>query len=49
MMTELLGPLSDELCPVRELTLGEMYRANPHELDELIASVSQDLRARLAI
>jgi hypothetical protein len=49
MMTELLQPLSDELCPVPEHTLGEMYRANPQGLSELIASVSPHLRPRLAI
>jgi hypothetical protein len=49
MMTELLRPLSDELCPIPEHTLGEMYRASPHGLAELIATVSPHLRARLAL
>jgi hypothetical protein len=48
-MTELLRPLSDELCPIPEHTLGEMYRASPHGLAELIATVSPSLRARFAI
>jgi hypothetical protein len=49
MMTELVRPLSDEQCPIPEHTLGEMYRASPHGLAELIATVSPHLRARLAL
>jgi hypothetical protein len=48
-MTELLRPLSDELCPIPEPMLGEMYRASPHGLAELIATVPPHLRARLAL
>ena len=32
----------DEACPVPEKVLGEMYRANPHGLNELIVSVPAD-------
>ena len=49
MMTELLRPLSDELCPIPEPMLGEMYRASPDGLAELIVTVSPHLRARLAL
>jgi hypothetical protein len=49
MMTELVRPLSDEECPIPEHTLGDMYRASPHGLNELIDSVPPHLRARLAL
>jgi hypothetical protein len=49
MMAELHRPLLDEMCPIEDCLLGEMYRASPHGLDELIATVSPSLRARLAL
>ena len=39
----------DEVCPVSEEVLGEMYRASPHGLNELIASVPPAVRGMLAI
>jgi hypothetical protein len=39
----------DEQCPIAEDMLGEMYRASPHGLSELIAIVSPDVRALLAM
>jgi hypothetical protein len=36
-------------CPVPDSKLGELYRANKNGLPELIATVSPDLRAALAI
>jgi hypothetical protein len=36
-------------CPVTDDLLGELYRANKHGLPELIATVSPDVRAALAI
>lgn len=41
--------LEDDPCPVTDQTLGEMYRASPHGLNELIATVSPALRALLAV
>ena len=35
----------DEPCPVTDQTLGEMYRASPHGLNELIATVPATARA----
>jgi hypothetical protein len=49
MMNELHRPLSDEICPVTDEMLGELYRASPHGLTSLIAAVSSDARARLAL
>jgi hypothetical protein len=49
MMPELHTPLEDELCPVADQMLGEMYRASEHGLNELIASVSPEARALLAL
>ena len=40
---------TDEECPITDQALGEMYRASPHGLGELIDSVEPDVRARLAL
>jgi hypothetical protein len=39
----------DEPCPVSDRTLGEMYRASPHGLNELIATVPPTARTLLAV
>jgi hypothetical protein len=39
----------NDFCPVREDLLGEMYRANPNGLPQLVESVSSDVRAMLAL
>ena len=39
----------DEACPVPVDVLGEMYRANPHGLNELIVSVPATVRGMLAM
>jgi len=39
----------DESCPVPEKVLGEMYRANSHGLNELIATVPPSARGMLAM
>src|ERR1700758_5618829 len=39
----------DEPCPVTDQTLGEMYRASPHGLNELIATVPPTARGLLAV
>ncbi|MDB5606762.1 MAG: hypothetical protein JWP25_3662 [Bradyrhizobium sp.] len=39
----------NDFCPVREELLGEMYRANGHGLPQLVASVSSEVRAMLAL
>lgn len=39
----------DEVCPVSDEVLGEMYRANAHGLNELIATVPPSVRAMLAM
>ena len=41
--------LEDELCPVPDEMLGEMYRASAHGLNELIATVSPTARVLLAV
>lgn len=41
--------LEDEPCPVSDETLGALYRANKHGLNELIATVSPTARAVLAV
>jgi hypothetical protein len=41
--------LNEEACPVPESVLGQLYRASPHGLSELIATVSPDVRAMLAV
>lgn len=39
----------DEVCPVPDEVLGDMYRASAHGLNELIASVPPTVRGMLAI
>ncbi|MBR0691920.1 hypothetical protein [Bradyrhizobium lablabi] len=39
----------NDACPVGEELLGQMYRANPNGLSLLVANVSPDIRARLAL
>jgi hypothetical protein len=39
----------NDFCPVRDELLGEMYRANENGLPVLVASVSSDVRAMLAL
>ncbi len=39
----------DEPCPVPDQMLGEMYRSSAHGLNELIATVSPNARAMLAL
>ena len=41
--------LDDEQCPVADQTLGEMYRASAHGLNELIATVPPAARVLLAV
>jgi hypothetical protein len=41
--------LEEEPCPVADQTLGELYRASAHGLNELIATVSPTSRALLAV
>lgn len=49
MLPEHRTLLEDELCPVADQTLGEMYRASPHGLSQLIATVSPTARILLAL
>jgi hypothetical protein len=39
----------NDLCPIRDELLGEMYRASEHGLPQLVASVSPEVRAMLAL
>ena len=39
----------DEVCPVSDEVLGDMYRASSHGLNELIASVPPAVRGMLAM
>jgi hypothetical protein len=41
--------LENDFCPIRDELLGEMYRASEHGLPQLVASVSPDVRAMLAL
>ena len=49
MLPEHRALLEDELCPVADEILGEMYRASAHGLNELIATVSPTARVLLAV
>jgi hypothetical protein len=49
MLPEHRALLEDEPCPVPDTMLGELYRANPHGLNELIATVSPTARVLLAV
>ena len=39
----------EEDCPVPERLIGQLYRAKPHGLDELVATVPSKTRAMLAL
>lgn len=39
----------NDFCPIRDELLGELYRASEHGLPQLVASVSPDVRALLAL
>ena len=39
----------EEPCPVSDQLLGELYRASPHGLEALIATVGPEAKAMLAI
>jgi hypothetical protein len=39
----------NDFCPVRDELLGQLYRASEHGLPRLVASVSPDVRAMLAL
>ena len=41
--------LNEEACPIPESVLGQLYRASPQGLPELIETVSPDVRAMLAV
>jgi hypothetical protein len=49
MMPEFRIPVEDDLCPVTDQMLGEIYRASAHGLNELIATVPPTARALLAM
>jgi hypothetical protein len=39
----------DEPCPILDETLGEMYRASPHGLSQIITTISPTARVMLAL
>ncbi|WP_298252818.1 hypothetical protein [Bradyrhizobium sp.] len=39
----------NDFCPVQDELLGQMYRASEHGLPQLVASVSPEVRAMLAL
>lgn len=41
--------LNEEACPVPESVLGQLYRATPHALTELLANISSEVCASLAV
>jgi hypothetical protein len=49
MLSEVRIPFEEEPCPVPDETLGQMYRASAHGLNELIATVSPTARTLLAV
>jgi hypothetical protein len=49
MLPEHRALLEDEPCPVSDELLGALYRANPHGLNELVATVPPKARALLAV
>jgi hypothetical protein len=49
MLPEHRALLEDEPCPVPDEMLGDLYRANAHGLNELIATVSPTARGVLAV
>lgn len=49
MLLEQHTILEDELCPVPDEMLGQMYRASAHGLSALIATVSPAARVLLAV
>src|SRR5512139_973593 len=49
MLPEHRALLEDEPCPVSDAFLGEMYRANAHGLNDLIATVPPTARVLLAV
>ncbi len=49
MMPEVAVPLEEELCPVGDQMLGDLYRASEHGLNQLIATVSPGARGLLAL
>jgi hypothetical protein len=48
-MSSSRNAFENDACPVREELLGEMYRASPSGLQNLVESVSSDVRAMLAL
>ena len=49
MLPQICLPLDDGQCPLADQTLGEMYRANGHGIDHLVAAVPTETRALLAL
>jgi hypothetical protein len=41
--------LNEEPCPVADSVLGQLYRASPHGLVEIIETVPPEVRAMLAV
>jgi len=42
-------PLNEEACPIAESVLSQLYRANPHGLAELIATIPAETRPMVAV
>jgi hypothetical protein len=49
MLPEHRALFEDERCPVTDQMLGEMYRASPHGLNQLISTISPTARVLLAL
>ena len=49
MLPERRVLLEDESCPIPDKMLGDMYRADAHKLNELIATIPPKARALLAV
>ena len=41
--------INEEPCPVPDIVLGQLYRASPHGLIDIIEPVPPDVRAMLAV
>jgi hypothetical protein len=49
MLPEHHAVLEEDICPVADQMLGEIYRARANGLNELIATIPQTVRALLAV
>ena len=44
-----MSEINEEACPVGDVVLGQLYRADRHGLADIIATIAPDVRAALAV